>query len=211
MWGVFIRNWRKQSKSTSFFQWSEKVATWNSIIITIRTIQISLSYVSIFFLKLEVDNNRFAYSCAKVSKVTRSRSWGARPAGVVVYNRHGEPTGGFRIKYFESFMYLLINSKERFRPFFLTLYSMSVIIEPIKRGCSSSKIHFTFLDCLLFVLKIKLEGWNFLWELVLFQIICTAGFYDAPLAIRALRARKAVYGAWRKNHPSSCWKKLLVA
>ena len=26
-----------------------------------------------------------------VSKVTRSRSWGARPAGVVVYNRHGEP------------------------------------------------------------------------------------------------------------------------
>ena len=28
-----------------------------------------------------------------VSKVTRSRSWGARPAGVVVYNRHGEPTG----------------------------------------------------------------------------------------------------------------------
>lgn len=29
----------------------------------------------------------------QVSKVTRSRSWGARPAGVVVYNRHGEPTG----------------------------------------------------------------------------------------------------------------------
>lgn len=28
-----------------------------------------------------------------VSKVTRSRSWGAKPAGVVVYNRHGEPTG----------------------------------------------------------------------------------------------------------------------
>jgi len=25
------------------------------------------------------------------SQVTRSRSWGARPAGVVVYNRHGEP------------------------------------------------------------------------------------------------------------------------
>ena len=60
------------------------------------------------------------------------------------------------------------------------------------RGCSSSKVHFHFLDCLLFVLQIKLEGWNFLWELVLFQIICTAGFYDAPLAIRALRARKAV-------------------
>merc|ERR1712212_227114 len=28
-----------------------------------------------------------------VSKVTRSRSWGAKPAGVVVYNRHGEPAG----------------------------------------------------------------------------------------------------------------------
>jgi len=28
-----------------------------------------------------------------VSKVTRSRSWGAKPAGVVVYNRHGEPQG----------------------------------------------------------------------------------------------------------------------
>lgn len=26
-----------------------------------------------------------------LSKVTRSRSWGARPGGVVVYNRHGEP------------------------------------------------------------------------------------------------------------------------
>jgi len=29
----------------------------------------------------------------QVSKVTRSRSWGARPPGVVVYNRHGEPAG----------------------------------------------------------------------------------------------------------------------
>lgn len=29
----------------------------------------------------------------QLSKVTRSRSWGARPPGVVVYNRHGEPTG----------------------------------------------------------------------------------------------------------------------
>jgi hypothetical protein len=28
-----------------------------------------------------------------MSKVTRSRSWGARPPGVVVYNRHGEPIG----------------------------------------------------------------------------------------------------------------------
>jgi len=35
--------------------------------------------------------------------------------------------------------------------------------------------------------------------------------YDAPLAIRALRARKAVQGAWKKNHPSGCWKKLLLA
>ena len=26
-----------------------------------------------------------------LSKVTRSRSWGARPGGVVLYNRHGEP------------------------------------------------------------------------------------------------------------------------
>ena len=30
---------------------------------------------------------------AQVSKVTRSRSWGARPPGVVVYNRNGEPAG----------------------------------------------------------------------------------------------------------------------
>lgn len=31
------------------------------------------------------------------SKVTRSRSWGARPPGVVVYNRHGEPeTQGYQ-------------------------------------------------------------------------------------------------------------------
>eukprot|EP00088_Acartia_fossae_P028214 TRINITY_DN2900_c0_g1_i2.p2 TRINITY_DN2900_c0_g1~~TRINITY_DN2900_c0_g1_i2.p2 ORF type:complete len:346 (-),score=68.21 TRINITY_DN2900_c0_g1_i2:2149-3186(-) len=29
----------------------------------------------------------------QMSKVTRSRSWGARPPGVVVYNRHGEPIG----------------------------------------------------------------------------------------------------------------------
>ena len=28
-----------------------------------------------------------------MSKVTRSRSWGARPPGVVVYNRNGEPIG----------------------------------------------------------------------------------------------------------------------
>ncbi len=28
-----------------------------------------------------------------MSKVVRSRSWGARPPGVVVYNRHGEPIG----------------------------------------------------------------------------------------------------------------------
>lgn len=29
----------------------------------------------------------------QMSKVVRSRSWGARPPGVVVYNRHGEPIG----------------------------------------------------------------------------------------------------------------------
>jgi len=35
--------------------------------------------------------------------------------------------------------------------------------------------------------------------------------YVAPPAIRAPRARKAAQGAWEKNHPSSCWKKLPLA
>lgn len=37
--------------------------------------------------------SRHSRSANQVSKVTRSRSWGARPPGVVVYNRNGEPAG----------------------------------------------------------------------------------------------------------------------
>lgn len=35
--------------------------------------------------------SRHTNTGTQLSKVTRSRSWGARPAGVVVYNRNGEP------------------------------------------------------------------------------------------------------------------------